>query len=123
MNVHTSVFVHRYASRSQFGDYKRRWGWDFTAYAEPDVGKMRMEVKRGFHTKAEAEAAGKAWVDAQVADLQVVDGQPYKIVRFYQDERPKEVIVRGVTLAQAKTHCQRDDTHGDGWFDGYEIEV
>lgn len=45
----------------------------------------------------------------------------YKIVRFnFQGEN--EVIVRGLTLAQAQAHCKRDDTHGDGWFDGYEEE-
>lgn len=46
----------------------------------------------------------------------------YRIVRFFQDDRPKEVIVRGLTLAQAQAHCQRGDTSGDGWFDGYEAE-
>lgn len=46
----------------------------------------------------------------------------YKIVRFYQDDRPSEIIVRGLTLEQAQAHCQRDDTHGEGWFDGYEKE-
>ena len=45
----------------------------------------------------------------------------YKIVRFnFQGEN--EVIVRGLTLDQAQAHCKRDDTHGDGWFDGYEEE-
>ena len=122
MNVKTQVFVSRYESRSPLGNHKRRWGWDFTAYAEPDVGKMRTEYQMGFATKAEAQAAGQAWADAQVADLQTMTEQPYKIVRFYQDDRPKEVIVRGLTQAQAQAHCQRDDTHGDGWFDGYEEE-
>jgi hypothetical protein len=47
----------------------------------------------------------------------------YKIVRFYQaDGYDPNVIVRGLTLAQAQAHCQREDTHGEGWFDGYEKE-
>ena len=48
----------------------------------------------------------------------------YKIVRFWRDDPVKngEVIVRGLTLEQAQAHCQRDDTHGDGWFDGYDEE-
>jgi hypothetical protein len=46
----------------------------------------------------------------------------YKIVRFFRDDTPSEVIVRGLDLDQAQAHCQRDDTHGDGWFDGYEEE-
>jgi hypothetical protein len=47
----------------------------------------------------------------------------YKIVRFYQDlDRNNRVMARGLTLEQAQAHCQREDTHGDGWFDGYEEE-
>lgn len=45
----------------------------------------------------------------------------YKIIRFYQDEnRDREVLVRGLTLEQAQAHCRREDTHGEGWFDGYD---
>ena len=46
----------------------------------------------------------------------------YKIIRFYQDDRPSEVIVRGLTLEQAQAHCRRPDTKGHEWFDGYEEE-
>lgn len=47
----------------------------------------------------------------------------YKIVRFFRDpDRDTEVITRGQTLEQAQEHCSRDDTKGDGWFDGYEAE-
>ncbi len=46
----------------------------------------------------------------------------YKIVRLYQDETSRNIIARGLTLEEAQAHCQRDDTHGDGWFDGYEEE-
>jgi hypothetical protein len=46
----------------------------------------------------------------------------YKIVRFYQDDRPREIIDRGLTLEQAQEHCRREDTQGDGWFDGHEKE-
>lgn len=50
--------------------------------------------------------------------------QTYKIVRFFFDEgTPTEVITRGLTLEQAQAHCRRDDTHGEGWFDGYESEA
>jgi hypothetical protein len=45
----------------------------------------------------------------------------YKIIRFrFQGEN--EVIETGLTLDEAQEHCQREDTHGDGWFDGYERE-
>lgn len=47
----------------------------------------------------------------------------YKIVRFYFEDRPADVIVRGLTLEQAQTHCRRADTREAGvWFDGYEEE-
>lgn len=50
--------------------------------------------------------------------------QRYRIVRFYRDTAvtPWEVVSSGLTLEQAQAHCRRDDTHGDGWFDGYEEE-
>lgn len=56
-------------------------------------------------------------VDA--ADL----GLTYKIVRFYRDGLPRKIIKTGLTLAEAQEHCRQDNTHGDGWFDGHEIEV
>lgn len=47
----------------------------------------------------------------------------YRIVRFFRDDdKPKQVITRNQTLEQAQAHCNRDDTSGDGWFDGYERE-
>jgi hypothetical protein len=45
----------------------------------------------------------------------------YKVVRFYCDKESK-VIQEGLTLDEAQEHCQRDDTHGKGWFDGYTKE-
>jgi hypothetical protein len=45
----------------------------------------------------------------------------FKIIRFRQDDE-SETLVRGLTLDQAQAHCQRDDTHGEGWFDGYQAE-
>ena len=52
------------------------------------------------------------------------DAKTYKIVRFYQndDERNGEIIETGLTLDEAQKHCQSEDTHGDGWFDGYSEE-
>lgn len=46
----------------------------------------------------------------------------YSIIRFFADDRPNEVIVRGLTLEQAQAHCGRADTHGSDWFDGYTRE-
>ena len=48
----------------------------------------------------------------------------YKIVRYYQSgEDIAQVQARGLTLEEAQSHCSREDTHGDGWFDGYTEEV
>lgn len=49
----------------------------------------------------------------------------YRIVRFrfdQKDEDHRQVIKTGLTLEEARAHCKREDTHGDGWFDGYEQE-
>ena len=47
----------------------------------------------------------------------------YKIVRFFQDEnRESQVRDTGLTLDEAQAHCRREDTHGEGWFDGYQSE-
>jgi hypothetical protein len=45
----------------------------------------------------------------------------YSIIRFrFQGDR--EVIETGLSLDEAREHCRREDTHGEGWFDGYEEE-
>ena len=45
----------------------------------------------------------------------------YKIIRFHQDG-PDETVTHGLSLEAAQAHCRRVDTHGEGWFDGYEEE-
>lgn len=50
----------------------------------------------------------------------------YLIKRFCFDEQSPDhhrIIKTGLTLEEAQEHCQRDDTHGDGWFDGYDKEA
>jgi hypothetical protein len=48
----------------------------------------------------------------------------YKIVRFYREwlTGHRKIIKEGLTLEEAQAHCQREDTRGDGWFDGYTEE-
>jgi hypothetical protein len=43
----------------------------------------------------------------------------YRIVRFRFKGRPR-TLRSNVTLAEAQAHCQREDTNGEGWFDGYD---
>lgn len=50
------------------------------------------------------------------------DETTYKVIRFFQDGRSREVQERGLTLAEAQEHCNDPSTKGDGWFDGYEAE-
>lgn len=45
----------------------------------------------------------------------------YRIVRFSQSF-PRQVIETGLTLEEARAHCQDESTQGEGWFDGYEAE-
>lgn len=45
--------------------------------------------------------------------------ETYRIVRHHR-EGPSELIDTGLTLEEAQAHCQRDDTHGPDWFDGYD---
>lgn len=45
----------------------------------------------------------------------------YKIVRFRFNGAGR-TIKRGLSLEEAQAHCSREDTRGDGWFDGYEEE-
>lgn len=49
------------------------------------------------------------------------EGEPriYRIIRFRQNGRARTVR-SNVTLADAQAHCRREDTHGAGWFDGYD---
>lgn len=45
----------------------------------------------------------------------------YKIIRF-RFKGSNKTIKTGLTLEEAQAHCQREDTHGEGWFDGYDEE-
>lgn len=46
----------------------------------------------------------------------------YKIVRYYADDRPKEVLLTGLTEEQAKQYCSNPATKGRDWFDGFTEE-
>ena len=48
----------------------------------------------------------------------------FKIIRFKRDPKTGDVSQRiiktGLTEAEAKEHCSREDTHGENWFDGFD---
>jgi len=55
----------------------------------------------------------------------------YKIIRFYEKDYPSETMAEGLTLKEAKAHCQDPETssrtatcvgHKGAWFDGFEKE-
>lgn len=46
----------------------------------------------------------------------------YCTIRFHQSGH-NSLIDHGLTLEQAQAHCQRDDTRGETWFDGYDREA
>lgn len=48
----------------------------------------------------------------------------YKILRFYrEDGKRARTIKSGLTKEEAMEHCRRDDTRGDGWFDGWTVDA
>lgn len=50
-----------------------------------------------------------------------VEQATYSIIRFHKN-KPNEVIATGLTLEEAREHCDSPDTSGDGWFDGFGQE-
>jgi|TARA_R110000744_G_scaffold356331_1_gene463066 hypothetical protein len=50
----------------------------------------------------------------------------FKIIRFRKDKEGypvgNQTIKHGLTEKEAQEHCQREDTHGEDWFDGYTKE-
>lgn len=50
----------------------------------------------------------------------------YEIFRSYAPHhptRPNQIVVvrKGLTLDEAREHCNDEDTHGVDWFDGYRV--
>jgi hypothetical protein len=67
----------------------------------------------------------QADVDAQIADGADHRERTYELVRMYHPSLQRRARRLpggdGLTLAEARAHCQREDTRKDGeWFDGYQ---
>tara|TARA_B100000287_G_scaffold401370_1_gene421337 strand:+ start:39 stop:212 length:174 start_codon:yes stop_codon:yes gene_type:complete len=50
------------------------------------------------------------------------DNNTYKIERFFFGNNKRRTILTGLTLEEARAHCNSPSTAGDGWFDGYTKE-
>ena len=48
--------------------------------------------------------------------------ESYRILRIFKGRDKHEVIKTGLTLEEAKAHCNDDSSRGRGWCDGYESE-
>ena len=52
----------------------------------------------------------------------------YKIIRFWRsplvacNKHENEIVEEGLSLEDAKLWCNREDTHGEDWFDGFTKE-
>lgn len=46
----------------------------------------------------------------------------YCIKRFYRTDKETEIIKEGLTILEAKEHCNDPETKGDDWFDGFDAE-
>lgn len=69
----------------------------------------------------EIKAELRAMVKSGSVTAATEDDDTYSIIRFNQDG-PREVIETGLSLDEAKAHCQDPSTQGDGWFHGFEKE-
>lgn len=45
----------------------------------------------------------------------------YKIIKF-RKSGTQQVILRGLSLWEAKQYCSREDTEGKNWFCGFQEE-
>lgn len=45
--------------------------------------------------------------------------EPAWFIKRFRFNGETTVVKTGLTLAEAQEHCNRDETHGAFWFDGY----
>lgn len=85
-----------------------QWGSEPIA---PTVNKLRE-----FAAVAREEMASETVEKAEATE----EPRIYRIIRFRFNGR-KRTIKTGLTRAEAHAHCAREDTHGPGWFDGFDL--
>ncbi len=75
----------------------------------------------GTGSQAGSRPATRPCLSSTETNMANTDHRPvYRILRFSMTE-PREEIRDGLTLEEAQEHCGREDTHGPGWFDGYDL--
>ena len=47
--------------------------------------------------------------------------ESYSVIKFNRDGE-NEVVYEGLTKAEAKAICQGEESHGEGWFLGFQAE-
>jgi hypothetical protein len=80
-------------------------------------GPFGSKLAKCWNTEGHADGGTLAFDTMDDGD----DDETYSIVRFHF-QGDDEIIDTGLTLDEAQAHCRREDTHGDGWFDGYTEE-
>jgi hypothetical protein len=81
-----------------------------------------IEHNAAYHEDFEARHPGETCPDCKEWEVEEEGLISYKIIRF-RFEGARKIIQVGLSLEEAQAHCRREDTHGDGWFDGYEEET
>jgi len=83
---------------------------------EPNDGEWKMSKFASPKTKHKEIHK----VEAGVKESKLNE-ETYKIVRLHKNGK-KRVIQRGLSLEDAQAHCKDSKTHGEDWFDGYEVD-
>lgn len=66
------------------------------------------------------EEAGKHYAGVGPFQYEVEQPRCFRIIRFFRSGRKPRTIKQSLTEAEAQAHCSREETHGNGWFDGYD---
>ena len=89
-------------------------------YGFADIDTYFASLKWATSMARENDADQATYLDQAANSLNDAEkGDTYKIVRFYQNR----TIMTGLTLAEAKEHCNDPSTCREGeWFDGFTKE-